>query len=176
MNPNESQPPLPCGEGAGGEGRSDAAPLNERAQKRGHGYAPAFGEERQKDHARVRMNARRLRKDMTPSEKVLWKLLRGIEGQTFRRQVPIGNYVFDFGHYSARLLIEIDGSIHRLPEVQARDREKEICAIATGFRVLRFANNDPWDRPAWVLDQVRARLAAPRPPTPSPQGRGGDDF
>ncbi|MES1158493.1 MAG: DUF559 domain-containing protein [Terricaulis silvestris] len=101
--------------------------------------------------------------------------------------------MFDFGCYSARLLIEIDGSIHRLPEVQANDKAKTLHAIEQGFRLLRFANHDVWDRPAWVVDQVRARLDAPHPPTPSdrsaigesksagpqtarwPQGRGGDD-
>jgi very-short-patch-repair endonuclease len=113
---------------------------------------------------------------MTPSEKKLWALLRSIEGHTFRRQPPIGDFVFDFGHYGTRLLIEIDGSIHELPGVQANDKAKTIYAITQGFRVLRFANNDVWDRPAWVIAEVRARLDAPHPPTPSPQGRGGDEL
>jgi len=111
---------------------------------------------------------------MTPSEKELWTLLRSIEDHTFRRQPAIGDYVFDFAHYGARLLIEIDGSIHERGDVQANDKAKEIFAITQGFRVLRFANEDVWDRPAWVLAEVRARLDAPHPPTPSPQGRGGE--
>jgi very-short-patch-repair endonuclease len=169
-------PPLPCGEGAGGEGRANAPAPKIRAKKLGYGYAPACGEDRQKDHARTKLRAARQRKDMTPSEKVLWKLLRSIEGHTFRRQAPIGGYVFDFAHYGVRLLIEIDGSIHERADVQANDEAKEVYAITQGFRVLRFANNDVWDRPAWVIGQVRARLDAPHPPTPSPQGRGGDEF
>ncbi len=112
---------------------------------------------------------------MTPSEKQLWKLLRSIEGVTFRRQPEIGPYVFDFGQYAARLLIEIDGSIHERADVQANDKAKEIYAITQGFRVLRFANNDAWDRPAWVVGEVRARLSAPHPPPPSPQGGGGEE-
>lgn len=168
-------PPLPCGEGAGGEGRSARAlPKITRAIKRGHGLAPAFGEDRQKDHVRTKLRAARLRKEMTPSEKELWKLLRSIEGHTFRRQPAIGDYVFDFANYGARLLIEIDGSIHERADVRANDKAKEIFAITQGFRVLRFTNEDVWDRPAWVLAEVRARLDAPHPPTPSPQGRGGE--
>lgn len=170
---DEARPPLPCGEGAGGEGRSAAAPP---ASKRGHGWAPAYGEDRQKDHARTRLRAARQRKELTPSEKGLWKLLRSIEGHTFRRQPAIGDYVFDFACYGARLLIEIDGSYHERADVQANDEAKTIFAITQGFRVLRFANNDVWDRPAWVIAEVRARLNAPHPPTPSPQGRGGDEF
>ena len=169
-------PPLPCGEGAGGEGRSTAAtPASARTIKLGHGIAPGYGEDRQKDHVRTNLRAARQRKEMTPSEKELWKLLRSIEGQTFRRQPAIGDYVFDFAHYATRLLIEIDGSIHERADVQANDKAKEIHAITQGFRVLRFANNDVWDRPAWVVAEVRARLDAPHPPTPSPQGRGGED-
>jgi very-short-patch-repair endonuclease len=174
---NEARPPLPCGEGAGGEGRSTAAqPDSTRAKKRGHGWAPAYGEDRQKDHVRTKLRAARQRKEMTPSEKELWKLLRSIEGHTFRRQPAVGDYVFDFGNYRARLLIEIDGSIHEREDVQQNDKAKTIHAITQGFRVLRLQNADVWDRPSWVIGEVRARLDAPHPPTPSPQGRGGDEL
>lgn len=176
MTPDDrAQPPLPRGEGAGGEGRANApAPL--RAKKTGHGWAPAFGETRQKDRTRVNLRAKRQRKEMTPSEKKLWDLLRTIEGRTFRRQPAIDAYVFDFGEYGARLLIEIDGSIQRLPEVQENDKAKEKHAFAQGFNLIRFVNHDVWDRPDWVVARVRACLDAPHPPTPSPQGRGGSEF
>ncbi|HRO04138.1 MAG TPA: DUF559 domain-containing protein, partial [Terricaulis sp.] len=106
------------------------------------------------------MRAARQRKELTPSEQELWKLLRSINGHTFRRQPAIGDYVFDFAHYRARLLIEIDGSYHERADVQANDKAKTIYAITQGFRVLRFANNDVWDRPAWVIAEVRARHGA----------------
>jgi very-short-patch-repair endonuclease len=115
-----------------------------------------------------------MRKDMTPSEKAFWRLAREIEGVTIRRQIAVGDYVFDFGSYAARLLIEIDGGVHGLPDVQANDKAKEIFAVRQRFRVLRFKNEDVRDRPAWVVEQLRARLFAPHPPTPSPQGRGGE--
>ena len=167
----EARPPLPCGEGAGGEGRA-AAPSP--ARKLGHGWAPGPGEARQKDRVRTKLRARRLRKQTTPAEKELWRLLRSIEGVTFRRQVAIGDYVFDFGCYGARLLIELDGAIHDLPDVQARDKVKTIHAALNDFRLLRCTNADVSGRPAWVLDKVRAFHSAPHPPTPSPQGGGGE--
>src|SRR5256885_1154331 len=149
MTKGADHPLLPCGEGAGGEGREAAAlptkqdpaleaesastnirpstptppPQGRRGSaKVGHGWAPAFREERQKDHTRTKLRAARQRKEMTPLEKVPWKLLRSIEGQTFRRQVAIGDFVFDFGNDASRLLIEIDGSIHERADVQANDK------------------------------------------------------
>jgi very-short-patch-repair endonuclease len=85
-------------------------------------------------------------------------LLRTIECAPFRKDVAVDDYIFDFGWYSARLLIEIDGSIHERVDVQENDKAKTSHAITNGFRVLRFANNDVWDRPAWVVEQVRNAL------------------
>ena len=171
----EATPPLRCGEGAGGEGRANAQPSrNSRATKLGHGWAPAPGENRQKDRTRTRLRARRLRKNMTPAEKELWKLLRSIDGYTFRSQPAIVNRVYDFACYGARLLIELDGAVHDRPDVQADDKEKTLHAVRNGFRVLRFTNAEVFGRSAWVISEVRALLDAPHPPTPSPQGGGGE--
>ena len=181
MTPRDdaSTSPPPRGAGAGGGGRSNAQPSPARAREIGHGWSPDANDvERQKDHVRTKLRAQRLRREMTSSEKVLQKLLRTIEGARFRKQVPLGDYVFDFGWYAARVLIEIDGSIHRMPEVQANDKAKTIYAATQGFRVLRFENNDVWDRPAWVVSQVRETLNAgvsDRPPPLAPPHQGAGD-
>jgi hypothetical protein len=39
--------------------------------------------------------------------------------------------------------------------------------------VLRFKNEDVRDRPAWVVEQLRARLFAPHPRPPLRKGEGG---
>lgn len=57
--------------------------------------------------------AKQLRNTMTSSEEIIWMhLKKGIKGYKFRRQHPIGNYIADFFCYKAKLIIEIDGSIH----------------------------------------------------------------
>jgi very-short-patch-repair endonuclease len=115
---------------------------------------------------------------MTPTEKALWKLLRQVEGAHFRKQPPVGKYAFDFGCYSARLLIELDGGVHDWSDVQERDKAKSLHAALNGFHLLRFTNADVQKRPAWVLEQVHAALdasnagASDRPPPPAPPHKG----
>ena len=47
-------------------------------------------------------------------------------------------YVADFCCYQARLLIELDGGIHR--QQVSRDSERERELEEAGYRVLRFSN------------------------------------
>jgi very-short-patch-repair endonuclease len=110
----------------------------------------------------------------TSSEARLWKLLKHVnrEGANFRRQAAVDNYVYDFGDYSARMLIELDGSAHRLENAILLDAKKNAHAKEQGFRLLRVTNNDVWGRPDWVVDQVRACRAAPYPPPPPRKGEG----
>src|SRR5262245_66271046 len=128
-----SEPPPPCGAGAGGGGptEQDTGVRHERSI----GWAPKPGKDRQKDHARTNARAKRLRREMTSSEKELWRLLREEPGRHFRKQVAVDDIVFDFGEFGARLLIELDGPIHELADVAEWDGKKEAHARAAGFKV-----------------------------------------
>ena len=95
---------------------------------------------RQRDFTTANARAKRLRREMTPAEKRLWALLRKIDGRHFRKQAAIGPYVFDFAEMGARLIVEVDGGIHHMPAVEARDQIKESWAVGQGFRVLRIPN------------------------------------
>jgi len=72
------------------------------------------------------------------SEQRLWQVLRGHRcgGLKFRRQAPIGPYVADFVCFHPRLVVEVDGGIHRLCE--ERDAARDAWFVRNGFRVLRF--------------------------------------
>ena len=57
--------------------------------------------------------ARKLRKNSTLSEILLWKQIKGKKlGCEFHRQVPINNYIVDFYCHELNLVIEIDGDSH----------------------------------------------------------------
>jgi very-short-patch-repair endonuclease len=86
--------------------------------------------------------ARRLRRDQTDFERKLWLALRDrrLSGFKFRRQQPIGPYVVDFLCCDAKLVIELDGSQHDLPENLEADRIRTSFLEGNGYRVLRFRN------------------------------------
>src|SRR3990172_6528086 len=71
----------------------------------------------------VRTAARRMRKEPTDSEGLLWSALRsrGLAGRKFRRQHPVGPFVLDFYCHEERLAVEIDGTVHRGTRVADRE-------------------------------------------------------
>ncbi|MBT9444990.1 MAG: DUF559 domain-containing protein [Hyphomonadaceae bacterium] len=137
---------------------------------------------RQKDLPRVTARSRRLRAEPTTSEARLWKALRALnrEGANFRRQCALGRFVYDFGDYSARILIEVDGVVHELiDDVRLNDAKKDTDAMAMKFRLLRVSNRDVWGRLDHVVSQIRALRAAPHPDgyavdPPRPNGSWGE--
>ncbi len=86
--------------------------------------------------------ARKLRKETTPSEKILWEALKNRQlcQQKFRRQHPIGVFVVDFYCHEKKLIIEIDGSIHNLPEQKILDRQRQELLESLGLRFLRISS------------------------------------
>ena len=85
-----------------------------------------------------------LRKEATPSERIIWKRLqkRQIDGYKFRQQHGMGPYVLDFYCPELRLCIEVDGEIHDLPENKEKDRERTIFLNQNRIEVIRFRNEE----------------------------------
>ena len=98
---------------------------------------------------------------MTDAERLLWSRLRRrqVHGLRFRRQHPIGPFIADFACTQAGLVIELDGGQH----VQAKDKDaaRTRWLEQSGYRVLRFWNND-------VLTQIDAVLQVIAAATPTP--------
>jgi very-short-patch-repair endonuclease len=100
---------------------------------------------------------RRLRREMTLPEQVLWKGLRAL-GLHMRRQAPLGRYVVDFACYQVCLVIEVDGEVHNLPDVQRRDAIRDAWLRSEGYRVLRFRNRQVLEDLDAVIETIRATL------------------
>jgi cyclase len=113
-------------------------------------------------------NAAALRNTMTPAEMLLWGHLKGSQlGAKFRRQHPLGIYIADFYCHQYKLVIELDGSIHDLPEIAKNDIERQLNIENDGIRVLRFKNEEIFNQLEKVLDQINMQISSPF------RGRGG---
>jgi very-short-patch-repair endonuclease len=102
--------------------------------------------------------ARKVREDATDVERRLWAKLRSaqIEGASFRRQHPAGNYVLDFYCPALRLAIELDGGQHAISPT--RDRVRDEWLERRGVTVLRFWNSDVVENLPGVLETIAAKV------------------
>lgn len=98
--------------------------------------------------------AKHLRRNMTPAERLLWHHLRAhrFMGLSVRRQAPIGPFIVDFLIPDHRLIIEADGGGHG----SSHDVERDQWLTDRGFRILRLWNRGILtDLPA-CLDAIAA--------------------
>jgi 5-methyltetrahydrofolate--homocysteine methyltransferase len=94
------------------------------------------------------------RSNPTEAENALWQMLRGkkLEGYKFRRQHIIGSYIADFICLRAKLIIEVDGLMHQLPENKATDEERTLWLKQKGFEIIGFTHEE-------VLGDIENALA-----------------
>ena len=153
--------PLPLA-GEGGGGGSEASEVAMDEQKPSWKVSP-----------RLRSNARALRKNSTDAERILWSELRDhrLTGASFRRQVPIENYIADFVCHAAKLVIELDGGQHFSDAQEVADAKRSATIEAKGFQVLRFSNHDIMTNRAGVLETIAAAVAASTPTLTLPRKR-----
>jgi len=113
--------------------------------------------------------ARKLRKESTDAEQLLWRYLRTkrLHGLKFRRQEQIGRYIADFVCFERNLIIEADGGQHAVEK--EKDDERTAWLNSQGFTVLRFWNNEILTNPEGVLEVISKACI---PPLPSPLQRG----
>jgi very-short-patch-repair endonuclease len=117
--------------------------------------------------------AKRLRRNQTDAERVLWFHLRNrrFEGLKFKRQIPIDRYIADFCCSDARLMIELDGGQHATRTQEDANRTKVLEAM--GYLVLRFWNNNVLQNIDGVLEEILNTLQhRSEPPHPDPLPNG----
>ena len=111
--------------------------------------------------------ARRMRREPTPSEQLAWSLLRNrqVLGLKFRRQQVILGFIADFYCAEERLVLEVDGSSHGPLSAQAYDEERTAILASLELRVVRIKNED------LSIDALTALISGCRHPL-SLQGEG----
>jgi very-short-patch-repair endonuclease len=117
--------------------------------------------------------ARRLRREATQAETILWGALRGsqLDGKKFRRRAPIGRYVADFLCVAHRLIVELDGPPHDSEARRQHDALRDSWLCDHGYRILRVPNETVIGGGNIVLDQIRAAIGQGRP-APDPPSSG----
>ncbi len=179
-SPVPSGHPLPQGE------RGKIRPLKdvakEQQERRKNLPSPLAGEgvsRRLTGEGFAKLQAKKLRHDMTEAETRLWHSLRGrrFESFKFRRQVAIGNFIVDFVCYAQRLIVEVDGSQH---EGSAHDEKRDAWLESQGFQVLRLWNNHILGNLDFALVAILHALTHPSPAsqehgTLSSKGRGEEE-
>ena len=100
--------------------------------------------------------ARRLRKNSTPAEELLWKHLRNrrLGGLKFVRQHPFNRYVVDFYCAELKLVVEIEGGVHQLPDQKEYDRYRFEELDLRGLTILRFSNEEVLNHATEVLGKI----------------------
>ncbi len=109
---------------------------------------------------------RKLRKDATSSERILWEVVRNrkLDGFKINRQFPIFYdlngiekfFIADFYCHQKRLVIEIDGGYHKRQIDYDKLRTEIINLI--GIKVIRFKNEEVENNLKEVIEKIKNEL------------------
>lgn len=125
-----------------------------------------YGQEKRTWREKINQTVREFRKNQTESEGLVWEILRRrrLSGKKFLRQHPIIYTVYrrpyyfiaDFYCAEAKLVIEIDGSIHNTS--LEYDQQRTEILKSKGLHVLRISNVELLDLEK-VINKITAYLA-----------------
>ena len=101
--------------------------------------------------------AKRLRREMSLPEVLLWRNLRGSpQGVRFRNQHPAGVYVLDFFCARANLAIEIDGLAHDMGNRPQRDEQRDAWLQDYRIDTVRIPASEVLRDPVAVAESIVA--------------------
>ena len=104
--------------------------------------------------------AKHLRDNPTEAEEFLWIHLKGLEIPNIRikRQHPILYFIADFYCHKAKLIIEVDGGYHTIPEQYLYDKDRDEELTNLGLKVIRFTNNEVLNDTENTLQKIRTEI------------------
>ena len=133
--------PLPTSPQGGGESR------------------PEWQTARNSSYGLLKELAKKQKENPTDAEVFLWKNLKGKQlGLKFRQQHIIDQFIADFVCLEKRLIIEVDGEYHSLPEVKISDSERTEILNELGYKVIRFTNEEVLNDIDRVLSEIQNTL------------------
>ena len=102
--------------------------------------------------------AKVLRNNMTEAEKILWEKLKNkqILNLRFRRQHPIDIFIADFYCHTVRLVIELDGKIHKSQKEYDEGRTAEMEQF--DIQVMRFKNEEIKNDIENVINKIKSTI------------------
>lgn len=128
-------------------------------------------------------NAKRMRKEPTDAESVLWNAIRNRQIEyKFRRQHPVAGFIADFACLEVWLLVEVDGGYHTTEEQNQYDKERNEYLKEIGFTTIRFTNEEVINNLETVLGKIKdiadelkmqKQNQGPNADGPSPLGEAG---
>ncbi len=103
--------------------------------------------------------ARRLRKEMTEPERLLWARRKDRRnGIVFKRQFPMEPYVLDFFCYRARFAVEIDGQQYGEDKQAAHDDVRDAQMARLGIETYRVPAAEVYRNADAVADGILIRV------------------
>ena len=115
--------------------------------------------------------SRKLRKEMTETEKILWNKLKSkqLKNIKFIRQMPVYVYtenswldryiIPDFLCREFKLIIELDWSIHNLKKIYELDKYKEKLLLNLWYTIIRFKNEEIYNNLEKSLNKIAASFS-----------------
>ena len=106
----------------------------------------------------LKQRVKELRQHQTEGEALLWEHLRNrkCRGFKFRRQHVIDRFIVDFCCPAAKLILEVDGGIHRAKKDE--DAARDAALIENGYRILRIDNEAVLHATNSVLREIEIEL------------------
>ncbi|MBV5313360.1 MAG: endonuclease domain-containing protein [Prolixibacteraceae bacterium] len=114
--------------------------------------------------------AKAMRENMTQAENAVWEVLKSknMLGLRFKPQHPIDIFIADFYCHPLKLVIEIDGGIHKSKEQKEYDIGREAELEKWGIKVIRFTNEEVEKSIEHVKKEIEQECARHRSELQSP--------
>ncbi len=124
--------------------------------------------------SQLKENALKMRKEPTEAESLLWNELKANKlGVHFHRQHPIDCFIPDFVCLQKQLIIEVDGGYHLSEEQKQLDEERTTILNESGYKIIRFTNEQILFDIENVLNKVSNTLKECQSVCASPSLGGG---